>query len=202
LLASGIERVDFILDNTGSEFSSDLALVDFLLASGCARHVRLHVKAQPTYVSDVTLEDLPKGLEAFLSSTALSARLVGQRLQKALTTGQLTARPDFFWNSPLPTWQMPDELFCELSGADLLIFKGDANFRRLLGDRHWPPTTPFQQVAGGAPAPVLALRVCKSQIACSLQEGQPERLSAADPDWMVDGKWGLAVFSTRKYSSG
>jgi hypothetical protein len=194
LLAAGIERLELILDNTGSEFSADLALADYLLTSGCVKQIRMHAKAQPTYVSDVTLQDIPKALDAFTSSPDPSAQQVGQRLRESEAGGALLTRADFFWNSPLPIWEMPAELCRELSGAGLLIFKGDANFRRLLGDLHWPPTTPFSQIVHGAPAPVLALRVCKSEVACSLKEGQAETLSNTDPGWQTNGKWGMAVF--------
>ncbi len=195
LLAGGVEQVDLILDNTGSEFSADLALVDFLLESECTRKVLLHVKAQPTYISDVTQADIPQALDAFSKSTSIAAQQLGERLRQASLEGRLQAQADFFWNAPLPIWQMPEKLCRELAEADLLIFKGDANYRRLLGDLHWPSTTPFSEILCGRPAPVLTLRVVKSEIACGLRPGQAEALFTADPEWMVDGKWGLAEFA-------
>ena len=55
-------------------------------------------------------------------------------------------------------WEMPLELHRQLSTSYLVLSKGDANYRRLLGDRHWDFTTPFAQAVGSVPAPLLALR--------------------------------------------
>ena len=41
---------------------------------------------------------------------------------------------------------------------------GDANFRRLIGDRHWPWSTRPEDVLSYFPAPLLALRTCKSEV--------------------------------------
>ena len=46
-----------------------------------------------------------------------------------------------FWTCPLPYWDMPacaPELFAELAhNSALLVFKGDLNYRRLVGDGVW-----------------------------------------------------------------
>jgi len=49
---------------------------------------------------------------------------------------------------------MPADLRTELADAAVTILKGDLNYRRLVGDRHWPPTTPFAAVADHFPSPV------------------------------------------------
>jgi hypothetical protein len=75
-----------------------------------------------------------------------------------------------------------------------LINKGDANYRRLLGDRHWPYTTPLADILCYLPAPLAALRVFKSEVAAGLKPGQPESLDRADPGWKTNGKWGVLQF--------
>lgn len=45
-----------------------------------------------------------------------------------------------------PGWEMPLSLAELLSEQDLMIGKGDANYRRLVGDLHWPYETPLNQV--------------------------------------------------------
>jgi hypothetical protein len=82
-----------------------------------------------------------------------------------------------------------------LAESNLLIFKGDANYRRLLGDRHWPYTTPFAAIVHNPPAPVLALRTLKAELAAGLQREQISRLDRREPEWMVNGRWGVIQFA-------
>src|SRR3990170_8219336 len=83
-----------------------------------------------------------------------------------------------------PTWrlqihfQLPDDLRSELGRMALVIVKGDANYRRLLGDGHWPPTTPFEKVPAYFPVPLVALRTLKAELIVGLQPGEAERLQA------------------------
>jgi len=72
-----------------------------------------------------------------------------------------------------------------------VIVKGDANYRRLLGDAHWPPTTPFAQATAYFPAALVALRTLKGEIIVGLREGEAERLTAEDPAWLVNGQRGV-----------
>jgi hypothetical protein len=37
---------------------------------------------------------------------------------------------------------MPDDVRPRLAEADVVLVKGDAHYRRALGDAHWPWTTP------------------------------------------------------------
>jgi hypothetical protein len=89
---------------------------------------------------------------------------------------------------------MPASLTGELAQADLVISKGDANYRRLLGDRHWAFTTPFTEIVSYFPAPLVALRTLKAELVCGLEPGQADSVAEQDPDWMVNGCWGLIQF--------
>lgn len=188
-------RVDLILDNTGLELVSDLALADLLLSGGGAGEVRFHVKSHPTFVSDVTAADVFHTLSRLAGSPAAVERGMALRLIAHLQAGRMRLRDHFFWTSPLPLWELPPELRQELAAASLLVVKGDANYRRCLGDRHWQFTTPFNEILRYAPAPLLALRVLKSEIVSGLQTGQAERVAQTDPEWMTNGKWGLIQFA-------
>jgi len=115
-------------------------------------------------------------------------------LQEYLNEDRLHLQSDFFWTSPLPGWEMPPETRQSLAGAGLLISKGDANYRRWLGDRHWPFTAPIQQVIAYRPAPLLLLRVMKAEIVAGLQPGQPEKLYQANPNWSIGGRSALIQF--------
>ncbi len=194
LIRSRGGRVDFIVDNAGFELVCDLALADALLSSGLAASVLLHLKPHPTFVSDAIPQDTHDTLGFLLADADPDARAFGARLRDHLEAGRMVLQADFFWTSPLEAWRMPPALWQELGGAALVVSKGDANYRRLLGDRHWPPATPFADVVGYFPAPVVALRTCKSEVAIGLQPGQAEQVAVQDAEWLVNGQWGMIQF--------
>jgi hypothetical protein len=119
----------------------------------------------------------------------------GRRLHRHLAQGRLLLKEDPYWVSALPFWEMPAGLQKQLSQSDLLISKGDANYRRLLGDRQWPFTTPFTAILSYTPAPLLALRTLKAELACGLTDKQVSRLNEEDPHWLVNGRWGVIQFA-------
>jgi uncharacterized protein with ATP-grasp and redox domains len=190
-----VPRIDFWVDNAGFELVGDLALADYLLTSGIAAAVRLHVKPHPTYVSDAMVKDVRGTLDFFRAEDHTQVKALGSRLVGFLDRDRLQVRDHFFWTSPLAGWEMPLPLREELSAASLVISKGDANYRRLLGDRHWPYTTPFADILSYFPAPICALRTVKAEIACGLQPVQAETVTAQDPAWMIDGRWGVVQFT-------
>ena len=191
-------RVDFIVDNAGLELVTDLALADYLLASGAAQRVTLHLKMHPTFVSDAMIVDVQDTADFLAAEENEATAAFGHRLIAHLIAGRLQLRDHPFWTSPFPFWQLPDDLRQDLSQAQLIISKGDANYRRLLGDRHWPFTTSFQEIMSYTPAPLLALRALKAELAAGLSEEQIARLNVEDPDWLVNGRWGVIQFAEGK----
>jgi len=187
-------RLDFLIDNAGFELVCDLLLSDYLLEQGLVKTVRLHVKPHPTFVSDAMIKDVIQTV-AFLQK--IPSRVVNAfatRLDAAIRQNRLQLNTHFFWTSPLPLWQMPAELYQELSAASLVISKGDANYRRSLGDLHWPFSKPIEEIAGYFPTHLLLLRTLKSEVVAGLQPGQAEQLANDDPKWMTNGRWGIIQF--------
>lgn len=185
-------HVDFLLDNAGYELVADLALADFLLTQGMAERVTLHTKVHPVFVSDALEQDVYDTLDFLTLDVHEATRGMALRLRRSLVSGQLVLTTHPFWTSPLPFWQLPDDLLGALQESHLLISKGDANYRRLLGDRHWPIEMPFEQVVSYLPLGVLALRTLKSEIAVGIDSSSvPE----GDPEWMINGRWGLIQFA-------
>jgi uncharacterized protein with ATP-grasp and redox domains len=195
LMNEGSTRVDLILDNAAAELSHDLLLVDLLISSPLEAYVHLHVKPHPTYVSDATAHDVHMTVDALTKMKQRSLRAVGKRLAESLLNGCLQIHEDYYWTSPLSGWQMPDKLYNDLAKAQLIISKGDANYRRFLGDRHWPFTTPFAEITHYRPAPLAALRVLKSDVVCGLKQEQPALMRQKDPNWMINGRWGVIQFA-------
>jgi uncharacterized protein with ATP-grasp and redox domains len=191
-------RIDFLVDNAGFELVSDLMFSDYLLTSGIAKFIRLHVKPHPTYVSDAMIKDVIATLDFFKVDSNIEVRELGLRLVDNLAQGRLQIRENFFWTSPLPGWEIPSSLKIELSRSSLVISKGDANYRRLLGDLNWPKTTKFTDILAYFPVPIVALRTVKAEIACGMQPGQSRHVAAKDPSWMTNGRWGMIQFLNPK----
>jgi uncharacterized protein with ATP-grasp and redox domains len=194
LLNNPGKRIDFIVDNAGFELVCDLCLVDFLLGSGIASQVKLHLKPHPTFVSDAMIKDVHDTTEFLATSGYEKVSVVGERLQAYMTAGQLVLGDDYFWTSPLAFWEIPDSLKNELANASLLIIKGDANYRRLLGDRHWDYTTNFADIVSYLPVPIVALRTLKSEVAAGIPPEVVEQVPKSDPDWLTNGQWGVVQF--------
>lgn len=188
-------RIDFIVDNVGLELVSDLYLTDFLLTTKTASTVYLHLKAHPTFVSDATLKDVYHTLKVLASDRQRDVRSMVERLKGHIASGRLQLREDLFWTAPLPFWEMPQPLRQELAQASLIFVKGDANYRRLLGDCQWSFTTAFEDIVCYFPAPFVALRTLKSEVAVGLQPSQVEILNREDPHWLTNGQWGVIQFA-------
>ncbi len=193
--------LEFICDNTGTELLMDLTLTDFLLRFDWTQQIALHVKAYPTFVSDAVPRDIDTAIKAIRSradymvdreaetSNALAA--LAERLTSYINQGRLYIEANLFWNSSQFFWEMPGPLREQLAEAQLVIIKGDANYRRLLGDSRWPTTVPTQDSIPYFPAPFVALRTLKSDPIVGLKPGLAETLDKVDAEWRVNGKRGI-----------
>jgi uncharacterized protein with ATP-grasp and redox domains len=193
-LSSGVKRVDFVHDNAGRELLFDLALADFLLQKGWARQVHLHLKNQPFFVSDAMPDDVQLTMQFLSASPSPRMQELNARLVEELANGRLSTHADPFWTSCLMFRDMPEHLKEQIGLADLVLIKGDVNYRRLLSDAHWPFTTRMEYVCGYFPAPFVAMRTLKGEILVGLQPGQAEALTIQDPTWLINGKRGLIQF--------
>ena len=182
-----------IADNTGTELAMDLALVDALLEHPDNR-VTLHLKMHPTFVSDATVPDVRHLIEKILLHPDPIIQAFVSRLEKAFGDGRLRFVPDFYWNSTHVLEEMPPHLVDVFRSAALVIIKGDANYRRMVGDRLWSPATPYASVTSYFPATLLALRTLKSDLVVGLPVGMAERLDIEDPQWRINGRRGLIQF--------
>jgi hypothetical protein len=104
---------------------------------------------------------------------------------------RLGLRTHWHYATSLFYFQLPNDLRTRLASMELVILKGDVNYRRLVGDVHWPPTTPFERATAYFPAPLVALRTMKAELIVGLGEGRAEQLRKDDPEWMVNGRRGL-----------
>ena len=187
-------RIDFICDNAGTELSFDLALVDFLLRTNLAEKIVLNVKPQPTFVSDAMIADVYETLNAFSKSSTKSLQEIATRLNRFIVDQRLVLTAHSFWVTGYFFHEFPEDLRASFGQAHLIVSKGDANYRRIIGDCRWDTTTPFEKLAAHFPSSLVALRTLKSDPIVGLEPGLAERLDALDPQWRVNGKRGVIQF--------
>ncbi|KAM0699882.1 hypothetical protein Q7P36_000093 [Cladosporium allicinum] len=230
-------RVDIVLDNAGFELFVDLVLAGYLLESGLATHVILHPKNIPWFVSDVVPRDFADTLnvlqnaKAFYETPGDEERAKGtepvalsKEEEKATdgvfahwselyAEGKITLRPNDFWTHAGSYWRMPataPKLIEDLKESELVIFKGDLNYRKLTGDAHWDPTTPFPSAIGplgpGSGLRILSFRTVKADVVVGLPQGKDEELRATEGGggdsgarkWAWGGRWAVVSLSDGK----
>ncbi|MFF4269669.1 damage-control phosphatase ARMT1 family protein [Streptomyces sp. NPDC001536] len=190
-LLDGADTLCLVADNAGRELVPDLLLIAHLLAQGRVRRAILHVKPYPYYVSDATTADVVDAVRRLTRAPGAAADH-GRALWSAMADGSLTVRAHPFSCAPLPYEAMPDDLRAEFAAAALTVVKGDLNYRRLVGDRMWPPTTPFAGVTAYFPGPVAALRTLKSDVITGLAPATETALVAAEGQrWRTGGTHAL-----------
>ena len=159
--SGGERRVDIILDNAGFELFVDLVLAGYLLSTNLATTVVLHPKSIPWFVSDVIPADFAALLSALADPQTFYQNISdddhhSERTPKLLSEedesnlqflftrwsgfhqdGKLIIRPNRFWTQAGGYWRLPtgdSRLFEDLKQSELVIFKGDLNYRKLTGD--------------------------------------------------------------------
>ena len=188
VLGSATEVI-LVTDNAGPELLADLILTDHILTAYPACSVGLHVKPLPFFVSDATTADVTACLDRMgrTPDTAGPA----DRIRAAAARGRLALRTHAFYCAPLPYQDMPADLAGQFAAASVTIMKGDLNYRRLTGDRAWPPDTPFGDVVGYFPGRLAALRTLKSDVLTGVSPQVIAGLGGPVGSWRTDGSHGL-----------
>jgi hypothetical protein len=195
--------IDIVNDNAAYELMCDLILADFILEHHLADRVRFHVKAIPWFISDVTPTDLAWSLEQLVNSSNEILKNAGLKWTKYFDEQKfyLVEPPHHFWTSGLEYHKMKDVdpgLYELLSQSHLAFFKGDLNYRKLLGDLKWDTTVDFQiALQGFRPTNLCSLRTVKADLICGLNPGQSDQLYETDLKWMATGKYGVIQFAPK-----
>ena len=100
----------------------------------------------------------------------------------------------------MPYWDLPTDLTAKFASAQLVIVKGDANYRRLCGDLHWPFDTDFQVAMSYFPSNLLALRTLKSGVCLGVPASKQLEAQAIHPGegWLTKGAFGLIQLMQRQ----
>lgn len=184
-------HVDFVLDNAGFEVFADLCLAEFLLSLNIAKTIFFHVKNIPWFVSDASTKDIEWLVAQMEQSENDYVSQLGKKWKSRFEEGSFQMKKHKYWTLAHDYSEMntnAPELYAELSKAKLVFFKGDLNYRKLVGDRKWPHTTPFAKALWGfCPAPLCSLRTLKADVVVGLKPGQDREAEAKDKQWMVNG---------------
>lgn len=192
------QTIDIVLDNAGFELVTDLCLAEILIVCGWASCIRMHGKAIPWFVSDVTRSDFDWSLDSLSNSSKPSMAYFGDLWKQRLTNKSWNFSAENFWTTPYDFAEMkthaPD-LYESFNDTKIIFFKGDLNYRKLVGDLNWEPTTSFEvALRGFHPAPLCALRTCKADLIAGLEKGQKDEVEKKDKKWMLDGNWSVISF--------
>ena len=171
----------------------------------------------PWFVSDVTFSDVETTLKTLENADfsdpvpahdAHSLKIFASELRGHFASGRLCYEADPFWTTQHPYARLPQfalKLYEQLSAAELVIFKGDLNYRKLVFDGLWPRTTTFQRALGplGTTTPqagvrglrILALRTCKADTCVGLVAGKEVELDPQGTgEWTRSGKYAVISF--------
>jgi hypothetical protein len=190
ILARDGAEVHIVADNAGTELALDLVLADAILEVASSR-VFMHLKIEPTFVSDAMPRDVWRFCEA-LDAHPGEPKALASRLRAAFRFGRFVLLPDAFWSGPFFLSAAPPHIGAALASATIVVFKGDANYRRVVGDALWPPDEKFSAACKSLSSPLICLRTMKSDAILGLPPGLADRLDREDPQWRVDGRRGIA----------
>ncbi|RNA39509.1 hypothetical protein BpHYR1_050362 [Brachionus plicatilis] len=198
--------IDIVLDNCSIELAADLILCDFLLRNEFVHKIRLHGKAFSWFISDVTRSDFNFLIQQLQSSNSLIINNFLRRLNKYMQEdNRLEINcENSFWTLPYSFDQMeridPDLYSYFKSTSSLIFFKGDLNYRKLLGDLDWDMSTPLiEAVREFKPTSLCAIRTLKSDLVANLDRENPNFVEmiknyADSNKWMITGDYGLIQF--------
>lgn len=192
--------LDYICDNGGFEIFTDLLYMEYVLDHHLVTQVRLHVKAIPWYISDIMEHDVHWTISYLQKFPNQLVSSLGNKLHSMMQSKRIIVAPlSYFWTGPQSYFVMIDsneELYNYISKAQLAIFKGDLNYRKLLGDYIWDTTEEFITcLRGFRPTNICAMRNVKCEVICGLPEGTTDYLLKVDPTWMISGSYGVIQYT-------
>ena len=215
-------RIDIVLDNSGFELYADLIFLLFLLDTKLCDTIVLHPKNMPWFVSDVLPGDILKVINnlqdpQFFPDHREDLDYLVDKIADYHSEGNIVIRTSPFWTTHSPYWEIDsdgknggDLVWQDLKDSKLVIFKGDLNHRKMLGDAQWPKDTPFLHAIGplaSSGVRVLTLRTCKADVCTGISKEQEQELekewlaqgNKSKEGWVHYGKYAVIQFSEGDY---
>lgn len=205
-----VNKINIIVDNFGVEFLADIIMgYYFIIKKGRGSNIEIvyHVNELPIFVSDVKRGDdqeLLKILTELVKDNTQYKELLND-ISSFIENGNLKFKSDFFWNMPTsydtilkPKYKYSGDL-SEIknifTGSDLLIVKGDLNYRRMVGDRNYNPNRKIEKNIKYIKCPVLIIRSFKSNVTL-LGNAYKNVVNKEniEQDWQNNGKYGIIQY--------
>ncbi len=148
----------------------------------------LYPKKLPLLVSDATMEDVQKLFEFLMNCGISSLNSLNSFLNDCIKKGNIEFVFNSYWNNPHHFTKIPAALQKRIKTNDLVIAKGDANYRRFFEDRMIPYN---YRGAGIISSNQFALRTLKSKIIAGVDLRSADQFRKQDANWMVNGKYAV-----------
>ena len=191
IVKNPLSKMDILVDNSGVELLTDVILSMNLIDCGYARTVYLRTKVLPVYVSDTVVSEYGDDVRLVADEIRKYSPEMYDRLSGYLREGRIVVKPDLFWNMP-NDFKNFHHLFRRIIGkSDLVIVKGDLNFRRLVEDKKWDDGLKWSEAISYFSYPVLSLRTIKSSCLVDVSENEKEKIGITDK---TNGIYGTILF--------
>ena len=179
-------RVDIVLDNSGEELFFDILLAYFLFCKTNIEKVALHFKTMPYFVSDAMKTDFHFLLSEV--SASVTGRKFADAIYQYIHSGRLLLCDDSYWSDTDDFRDMPGHIRTIFDDSDLIVFKGDLNYRKLVGDRHWNYSAKTGDIVNYMKNNCLIIRILKSELMTGLKA---DEIPGPDKSWMYNGEYGV-----------
>lgn len=214
----GGKTVNIIVDNFGIELLSDLVLGYYLKKKGAAKIV-YHVKHIPMFVSDVVVDDhivMLDRIKSLIESSKAKPKEVQadlealSSLRKMVDDGCFEFKANYLWNMPFTfseivtssvktaksgTLKLIEEVTSVFTGDDLLIVKGDLNYRRLVEDKLWNPRRKTLGRIRYVKCPMLVIRSYKSSVVMDCSRSDIVAMNKKfGSEWKTEGRVGAVLY--------
>ncbi|XP_026317919.1 protein-glutamate O-methyltransferase-like isoform X2 [Hyposmocoma kahamanoa] len=179
-------------------FISDATMKDFNhLIEECSKASYSRVIPPPP-PKEVKEGEEPPEPEEPRNISSEGVRELAATWKQYLEDGSFFVTDEDFWTYPhvyKDMQKIDPNLYRNFQFSTGILFKGDLNYRKLMGELNTNPYAKMlERLQGFNPAPIIACRTVKSEIICGMPKGKFELYTKLDPDWMKKGIYGVIQF--------
>lgn len=182
----------FVSDATPTDFKQ---LLETCIKANYKREVPPEPKPEPAEGEEPPEPEPPRII------TSDNLKQIAQQWQQLYEKGVFDVMCEDFWTYPHVYKDMKKidyNMYRKLQYAVGILFKGDLNYRKLLGERNCNPYSGFEAALQGfIPAPIIAVRTVKAELICGLPKGKWHLLNKLDDKWMQTGDYGVIQFCSK-----